>query len=384
MFLNVPSPEDTAFHIFHRKLWMTALAFLGPEFIFQISLGQYLSARRSIKAFHESGETRWMMAHGFFADMGYVEFPKLNKENIEDKNKIDMLLRALTLFQILFFLANTAGRQAQNLNITVGELTTVAFVVVSMGTMWCLHHKPAEISIPEIVVSNTSIAEIVLRAENAVDVPYIQTPLDFISRVDFPWSRYWSNWINILRQMGIVFGPQVRPVCRFENTNFLVLPGYTEFIFVFMSMLYSALFICGWNYDFPTRTEQVLWRTASVTMMVTILLRWVITEFAFTLYPKHQKKLDVENGKEAKTAPSADGGWLMKKIRFAAACIRNNSVSKDPGLAVPLKAILPVYLCCFFYCCSRTYLLIADVFQLRSLRPSAYDTVRWLDYVPHF
>ena len=68
--MNVPGPDDSRFQVFKRKLYMTALAFLGPEFIFQIALGQFVSARHSIKDFHASGYKQWTMTHAFYADMG--------------------------------------------------------------------------------------------------------------------------------------------------------------------------------------------------------------------------------------------------------------------------------------------------------------------------
>lgn len=431
LFLNVPSHDDTPFRILHRKLWITALAFLGPEFIFQIALGQWLSARRSVKEFHASGMKQWTMTHAFFTDMGgivlhtkdfpdfpvdakqlhylimkrYVTYPEIHKENIADKNKVDTLLRLITMFQILWFVVNMAGRQAQNLAITLGELTTAAFIVVSTGTMLCWHHKPAEIAMPEVIESDSTIAEILLGAGGDYTGHYNLTPLDFISRVDWSWSRYWSNWINILRNLGINFGPQTRPVNRFENTSCLVLPGNNKYLFLFASCVYAAVFICGWNYVFPSRIEQLLWRASSVTIMATVVGFWAVTQFAFSWYPFLQKKYgwkpssiettntpdDPEKGlamvnssEEMVEVSTKEEGWIMKKLRYVASCIRNNSVSQDPGLAVPLKAILPMYVVAVFYCFARTYLLLADVIQMRSLPASAFATVEWLEFVPHF
>jgi hypothetical protein len=53
-------------------------------------------------------------------------------------------------------------------------------------------------------------------------------------------------------------------------------------------------------------------------------------------------------------------------------------------LNVPLKAILPIYVVAFFYCSARTYLFIADAIELRSLPATAYATVNWTVYFPHF
>jgi hypothetical protein len=102
---------------------MTALAFLGLEFIFQVALGQLVSARQSVKDFHASGYKEWTMTHAFYADMGgfvlqtrdwvpfpidakqlhylvtekYIEFPGITRAEIADKNKVDGLFRILTV-----------------------------------------------------------------------------------------------------------------------------------------------------------------------------------------------------------------------------------------------------------------------------------------------
>lgn len=414
--LNVPGPDDSRFRVFRRKLYMTALTFLGSEFIFQTALGQLVSARRSVKDFHASGYKQWTITHAFYADMGgfilhtpdwvpfpidakqlqylvtegYVEFPEIERAGIADKNKVDGLLRILTVGQILWFIVNMAARAAQHLAITCGELTTAAFIVCSIGTTFCWYYKPADVATPEIIKTEASISEILLKAGEPACEPHSRTPLDFVSRKEWPWSLYWSNWINILRNLGIVFGPQTRPVNRFENTLFHELPGAMNYVGLGMTAIYTSIFVCGWNYSFPTHTETILWRAASGAMMRTLIAYWAVTEFAFSLYPAIRRRF-------AKKAPEtlqsesipqrqkeAGYGWFVSKVRSVAACVRNNSVSQDPALRVPLKAMLPIYVLGVFYCHARTYILVADIIQLRSLPASAYSTVDWMQAIPHF
>lgn len=429
LFLNVPGPNDTRFQVFRRKLYMTTLSFLGPEFIFQIALGQWISAWHSVREFQsyisawnsdrERGvpEYMWTMEHAFFADMGgivllakgektpfpidakqlhylvtrgHLKFPKLDKRAIADKNKVNGALRVITLFQILWFVINLCGRVAQQLTITCVELTTAAFIVCSLGTLFCWAQKPSDVTVSEELKSKNTLAEIL--GERIHD-PYRQTPLDFISRREWPWSIYWSNWINILRNLGIVFAPPKKPVDQFENTIARELPGATVWMFLSVTAAYSAVFISGWNYSFPTRIEQVLWRAASITMMGCLIAYWAITEFAFSAYPKikkyvstlvgsHKRERDLEQSTRFPMWPGHE--HMVRSAQYVAACIRNNTVDQDRALDVPLKAILPMYVVGFFYCCARTYLFVADVIELRSLPASAYLTVDWTIYFPHF
>lgn len=413
--VNVPGPDDTPIVIFHRRLWLTALAFLGPEFIFQIALGQWISARRSVRDFHASGYPQWTMSHAFFADMGgfilqtrdwtpfpidakqlhylvikgHVKFPTLNKRMIKDKNKVDPLLRLLTIIQIFWFVLSILGRAVQHLAITCLELTTAAFIVCSVGISICWFHKPADVMMAETIESNSRIADILLEAKDQARQPYNRTPLDFVSRKEWAWSLYWSNWINILRNMRIVFGPRMRPVNRFENTLFLELSGRVNAAWLGLTAIYSSIFILAWNNNFPTPTERLLWRASSVTVMGTLISYWFITEFGLSWYPALRQRLvhtstarlDPEHGPRTRslTGPSR----LVRKARSVAACIRNNSVSNDVALTLPLKAILPIYIVALFYCHARTYIFLEDIIELRSLPLSAYTTVDWSALFPH-
>ncbi|MCJ1361694.1 hypothetical protein MMC16_000794 [Acarospora aff. strigata] len=413
--LNVPGPDDTSLRIFQRRLWLTALAFLGPEFIFQIALGQWISARRSVRDFHALGYPQWTMSHAFFADMGgfilhtrdwtpfpidakqlhylivkgHVQFPTLSKEQIKDKNKVDQLLRFITIAQIFWFVVNTLGRAVRHLAITCLELTTAAFIVCSLGISICWFHKPADIMTAETIESNSRIADILLEARDKARQPYSHTPLDFVSRKEWAWSLYWSNWINILRKMHIVFAPTTRPVNRFENTLFLELSGSVTAAWLGLTALYSSVFIAAWNNNFPTATERLLWRVSSVTVLGTLTSYWLITGFGFSWYPALRQRLahtlterhDPEHS--PRTRSLTGQSRLVRKARSVAARIRNNSVLNDPALTLPLKAILPMYVVGLFYCHARAYIFIEDIIELRSLPPSAYTTVDWSALFPH-
>ncbi|KAF4624523.1 hypothetical protein G7Y89_g13645 [Cudoniella acicularis] len=431
--LNVPGPNDSQFRLFRRRIYVTALAFLGPEFLFQIALGQLISARNSVQQFRDSIQKlpdsekknkEWTMTHAFYADMGgfrfhskgcpqfpqgwpkfpvdakqihylwtegYIDFPAITREEIRDKNKVDAVLRIFTIFQIVWFIVNMAGRRAQNLAITCGELTTAAFIVCSFGTVLCWAHKPADVTTSVDIEAKATIAEIICKAGDRAAAPYTNTPLDFVSRKEWSWSIYWSNWINILRCLGIVFGPQTRPVDRFENTYSLELPGNTKWIFFGVTAAYSGIFVTGWNYSFPTHTELILWQAAAGTMCASLVAYWVVTEFGFVWWPSLERKfrgneLDASDIEKVSQPLSLVHPKRRQKykLEYAAACVRNNTVSQDPQFNAPLKSILPIYVIGVFYCHARTYLFVADIIQLRSLPASAYDTVDWSKFLPHF
>lgn len=433
--LNVPSPEDSKIYIFHRRFWLTCLCFLGPEFTMLGAAGEWASARQSAKDFAAAKIEGWTIQHGFFADMGgfmlyardsdpfpvdakqllfliqnnFVDRPNLSRKTIADKNKVDGLLRIITICQVLWFAINIAGRRATHLAITCFELTTAAFIVCTIGTVGFWIHKPADVQTSEKLVTASSIADIVHTAsicfpdachrvpvQDATGLQrhehyFGRTPLDFISRKEWHWSLYWSNWINILRHIHINFAPKKLPVDRFENTRFLAVSPSIYFCWVIITAGYGSIFIAAWNYDFPTPVEQTLWRAASISMLGCLVAFIITTEFAWSVYPALLRFFNRGDDYRApRTRASANEEVKNQRSRFRgrlramAASVRNNSENKDPALDAPIKAILASYVIGVVYCTSRTYVLLSDLLELRALPPSAYETVDWSTFLPHW
>ena len=445
--MNLPAQKETRMQILWRKLALTALGVLCPEIIFELAVGQWLSARRSMtdinalgsrdrlrkdkwhasrkirSIFNEETKTeessargRWTIKDAFFADMGgfvlhtrdqlpfpldakqlhylvskqHLELPELDHRVIEDKNKVDGLLRAITLCQILWFIVNTIGRWAQRLTVTTFELTTVSFILCSLGTTFCWWNKPADAIVAEIIPSEISINDILRSEGHSLDA-WRRTPLDFVSRNEWYWSRCWSNFVSILNHMHITFGSDVVPIDRIPDSLQRELPIQPIYMCIGLAAGYFSVLFVGWNYNFPTRSEQILWRVACVMMMAMTLVLVIVAQLTETAPAirqrfRNQSALVVsrinclESGRHL--IKSTKSGSLCKKLNSALDSVRNNSPGKDPLLYIPLKIILPMYILGFLYCCSRTYILIADIIELRSLPASAYATVDWQKFWP--
>jgi hypothetical protein len=347
----------------------------------------------------------------YLIDHEYVDYPTLSEQDIDDKNKVDILLRAISIGQILWFSATVIARRAQDLIITGMELTTAAFIFCSLGTTYCWWDKGADVGVPAVMNTTATMVKILQDAGDVATGPYHRTPLDFVSREEWHWSLYWTHWINILRKMHIVFAPRALPHDRIENTLWLD-PGTLGSwgAFIFMTLVYSSIFIAGWNSYFPTAAERTLWRISSLLMTSTIFFYFFITAFAYIFYPALQRyfqpqaapsprsqstkmspqltstkesKLGLETLKPINELPRHLLQKARSRLSLIAARLRNNSISKDPSLDVPLKATLPMYVVGFIYCFSRTSILILDMIQLRSLPPSAFATVNWSAFIPH-
>lgn len=422
--MNLPGPKESATQVLWRKLSLTALGVLCPELIFELAIGQWLSARQSIRDFNSSnfgkrpGKERWTMKEAFFTDMGgfvlhtrdqlpfpidakqlhylvsrrYLKLPILDQRVIEDKNKVDGLLRTITVCQIIWFIINVIGRWKQQLVVTTAELTTVSFILCSLGTAFCWWHKLAGAVTAEIIESDISINDI-LQAEGQTFDAWKRTPLDFVNRKEWWWSRCWSNFTNILRNMRLTFGSDVTPIDRVADTLQKELSKRSMYTCIAVTVGYFSVLFVGWNYSFPTRTEQILWRAACLTMMTTLFILAIFAGL-FGTYPALRQRLQqysvpktfrikcLEDGSQLEN--SIRSTHMGKRLNSVLDCVRNNSVGKDPLLYIPLKVMIPIYIVGFFYCLARTYILIADVIELRSLPASAYATVHWQGNLFHF
>ncbi|KAL9589377.1 MAG: hypothetical protein Q9203_001842 [Teloschistes exilis] len=172
----MPITKEFKYTVLRRKLALTALGILGPEIILEMAMNQWVRARQCVRDFNsedleqsqtysqdhqrgnatEKGSAKevWTMKMAFFVDMGglrlqtrncepfpldarqplylvrkgHIQQPVFKPRMIDDENKVDVLLRAIILCQISWFLITVIGRWAQNLVVTTVELTTVSFI----------------------------------------------------------------------------------------------------------------------------------------------------------------------------------------------------------------------------------------------------------------
>ncbi len=66
----MPSPRDTAWDRFRRKLAITIFAVIAPEAICQLSAEEWVAALLQVRRFHDHGFPWWTMKHAFFSYMG--------------------------------------------------------------------------------------------------------------------------------------------------------------------------------------------------------------------------------------------------------------------------------------------------------------------------
>ena len=360
LHLNLPAPHDHDLQRGLRKLRWMVQAFLAPEFILGLATGQKIEARRSISLWNLSGYTHWTIYHGFYATMGgfilqprdsrpfpvnsiqlhylvtrgYVPFPEITETKIRGMGKQDTFQKILTLLQLGWFIVQCIGRAIQHLPITTLELATSGLALCTLASYCQWFHKPLDAEEATIIESGKSTMEILIEAGEVADKPYVYTPLDFIGGSSPSWHTV------IQPHLGFRAGVKERPLPRVPNDTLPVIGANLDAIFLLaIVMTYSCLHLIAWNFHFPTRVEQKIWRVNCI-IMITTAITFFSCQFCRGLR------------------------WLSRLV-------------VDWQDLVSSAAVV-------IYTAARIYIAVECFVGLRSLPIGAYDSIQWSNFIPHF
>ena len=452
--MNTPGLNESKRLVLWRKFALSALGIICPEILLSMSASQWAGAQRCVKDFaslaketgavdnpgHQNSintdDSTWEkcnekevidMPKAFYIDMGgfrikpkntdsfpingrdmywlvkegLVKQPLFRPSMIEDKNKVDPLLRTITVFQIFYFMVQVIGRWVQHLFVTTAELTTISFIICSILGSCFWWHKPCDVVASETIAIDITIEEIIARGAPPEYTWYL-TPLDFAGREEWWWSKTWWNYLNILKHMGLSFGseaPKGKPLDRISDSVLRSLPKKQQYLMFAVTLACLSIFFIAWRNAFPTRTELVMWRIVCIMEMAGVGTGLAISDFGH-IYSVLKKPFATWLSNRSPSLPLAQrsGGpassrsllhgfprlqLFVNRINVRLNSIRNNSPNHDPNLELPLKIILPLYVLGFIYFFCRFYILIEDAIGLRKQPASAYETVDWQKFWPH-
>jgi hypothetical protein len=336
-------------------------ALVFPEVITAIGAEQWTSALQCVEDLARLGYRQWTIRHAFFANMGgfmlespdfprfpidgqqlgylvekkYIPFPEVAEKTIWDKNKADGFARTVTIIQMGWFCVQCIGRAIQHLQLSTLELTTLTLIFCTLCTFFFWNHKPLDVETYIILRTETTIAEILIKAGDVASKPYSRTPLDFIKR------------------------PQSRPIKAIGESKTTPPRGlrFTDVCFgLVFTLSYFGLHLVAWNFTFPTSVESTLWRSASL-ILIGLLVFYFICNGILVMYAGRVGK--VLFGKETES--------IFELYNVAPVWVRY--VVNTPVL--------------FLYAIARGYILLEGFIGLRALPLSVYKSVSWSGFIPH-
>lgn len=277
----------------------------------------------------------------YLIQQGYLSMPRITKDEIWDKSKADMFAKVIASFQAVWLVAQVLARAIQNLPVTLLELSTVALIMCTGATLFFWFWKPLNVDTPSILVLNVTIAEVLLQAGDKAKSPFQDTPLDFVEP-----NLYTSSQMPLARCWGV----QERPLPRIPNDRDSRLHNLPIIISLAIpTSAFSLLHLIGWNFDFPTTQEQLMWRWTCISMG-TILGIGCFVEAASIVYDGY--------------TTSALTNLNSYKLRWP-----TNILFIIPG---------------FLYFCARLIVIVEIVMSLRLLPTGCFEVVRWSELLPHF
>ncbi|KAJ5219257.1 uncharacterized protein N7498_001356 [Penicillium cinerascens] len=92
----------------------------------------------------------------------------------------------------------------------------------------------------------------------------VSDPLEYIGQEQFGINIHWSYYMRLSYMSYLrIFSRPVfeRPYDRYPSDTWLCpTPGLAFPIVALITVLFSILLIGGWNFQFPTQTEKIMWR----------------------------------------------------------------------------------------------------------------------------
>lgn len=167
-----------------------------------------------------------------------IVFPQISVTEIEEKSKGSGFIKTIAAIQILYLAAELLGRAVQRLAVTTLELFTLAMVMMAFFIYTFWWNKPLDVRLPIVLEAKTGSDG----ARAALNSAYDRSK----ARIGLSDGEYDHNWVNHL-------------------------------IILLAVSIFGACHLTGWNFDFPTYVESLLWRVASVCCVVLPLgIAWTL------------------------------------------------------------------------------------------------------------
>lgn len=186
-------------------------------------------------------------------ELGIVSsLPDVSSDSIQDRNKGDLIVKAVSIIQIVWFVLQLVVRWYQHLPTTQLEITTLAFCLCSGITYSLLLEKPKD-----------ATSAIIVSATRGPNTPQEMMRLALLGPVRMlgsfgPAKRQLRPCIpNDALHLGFDLEQQV------EGSSPFIFAGWGSAVIVF-----GAAHCIAWRFEFPTGPEQVLWQASSVVTIV--------------------------------------------------------------------------------------------------------------------
>ena len=207
-------------------------------------------------------------------------------------------------------------------------------------TLFFWFNKPLNVETPTTIEVDATMAELLFDAREVAKRPWYNTPLDFVDSLDYTSQQM---------PLGHLWSEGERPISRIPNDRDTLLHNWKVVLAISIpTAAFGTFQLIAWNFAFPTRAEQMLWR-------YTCLGNGMVLGIGCAL----------EAGAIIASNFSVPGLHTFRdyKLRWP-----YNVLFFVPGL---------------LYFAARAIIIIEVMISLRRLDAGCFDTVQWTQVLPH-
>ncbi|KAF1957490.1 hypothetical protein CC80DRAFT_560836 [Byssothecium circinans] len=190
---DLPALEGSKRKTFVNKLGLMLLGVISPELFSAIAIGSLYPNLPQYNFKHPGSGKPWGLEQYYFLDMGgyviehpedftpdyasrpvsstttrfyvsnenlteltyrkIIDHPNLDDDDIDDRSKVDVLAKTLSLLQVIYSIVQLIGRAAQKIASTTLELFTLSIVLCAVITYAAWWQKPFDVQRPVVLQS---------------------------------------------------------------------------------------------------------------------------------------------------------------------------------------------------------------------------------------
>lgn len=173
-----------------------------------------------------------------------ANFPRIKKEDIEQRTKADGFVKFVAVYQSGWFAINVVARPAYGLHVTPLELATAAYVLcaVLVNALWW--HKPKDVTVPIVINAPSS-------------------PPDTTTNEEEPTLKHYVDNI-IPRKCNDMAGISPLDKTAIPNEQEKRRMIFASLVGIVVALIYCGIHLAAWNFPFPTAAERKAWRICSL------------------------------------------------------------------------------------------------------------------------
>ncbi|KAH6612889.1 hypothetical protein B0J18DRAFT_494695 [Chaetomium sp. MPI-SDFR-AT-0129] len=318
-------------------------------------------------------------------ESGVLNETHFDHRHVSDKGKANYDAKLLTAAQILWIVVQWIARELDGLAVTLLEVHVLIGIPYTLIAYFFWWSKPLDVSMPIVLPICHHL------------------PPDSDTLGEWRLSELQSCVDLDARDSGPLRHEQLMRARRASSSLLSVINrAYYDFAWYFdqraelltalMAVVNGCLHATAWTSHFPTTVERTLWRAACLSVgigpMVICVIVWGrdlecrVLQFLYRLATR-----DVKTAKHFANEAVEVWALVARPSNVETSAGNGNSVRGLPA-AWPTwfrhLVVLALLALGWIYTMSMMYFVVEAFISLRSIQASAYQTVDWTQYWPHF